>query len=607
MPEHDVNCSFVWANSSKQENEDNEIPCSEQGHGLLNIIDNAQKAPEANFILYLDRLNAGKTTYKPDIKLPKNVNFKSVDSLFTDCHGLMQENKVSGHGQLMKTMREIYDAEMKYGHPAFAGNVVKLLALYKGGMVSDIGVKYKGRTLEDINNFSKGKGLERSDRFVKDGNFVHFHSKGGDSRIIDSMKEMCTHYTTDCSELRTALEQRKPASDSQDDLKFYEDYKKTWENYKTTLDNNKKFDTSKNPLKGKLNFRSRKNTVTPEKFVRDAHEVVKHYKGNEQEFSSIERNAFCVMPQDYAYTIPLENYKNKLFSDDMDHNSYVNNKDFEWVHKMSHKSQGKVPLRPTVSSPTLQIPPTSSEQANDNLNSIPSLQQTASSPSLQIPSSSTDLTLDTGSPSESPPMLSAISTHMSSRGIHIPPSSQKAPNVAFRKLKALEPKSEIKLARLSQLLTHPYKNFDAVQKQIMNCKDDNEITNLHIAEVLKECKTSDGSIQYPKLIKKIENEENNNQSSTKKLDISPLSLGVNEPKPIEILGAEDAGDTNITTSTNSKLEHTGDTPPPPTYSESLPSQFSHHTNTTTTSSNVIEEESPSPTTNTTQKSKETAL
>ena len=216
--------SYVWVNNSAKENEPNEIPSFEEGHGLRNIIANANKTPNAKHVLYVDRLTNGETTFDANIKLPSNVEFKTVDSLFEECEALVKENKegfvkyiaeynktlgeayipeiddLDGE-KLIANMREIYNAEMQYGKPAFAGNAVKLLSVYKGEIMCDIGVGLKSKKIiNDLNNnllrntVTSFVGLDKLNS-ASTLQFLHV-PKINTNYLLQEINAFCERYTT---------------------------------------------------------------------------------------------------------------------------------------------------------------------------------------------------------------------------------------------------------------------------------------------------------------------------------------------------------------------------------------------------------------------------
>ena len=50
---------------------------------------------------------------------------------------------------------------MKFGKPAFAGNIVKLLISYKGDVVSDIGVGFGQKVCDKLLDYSKDHEQDR--------------------------------------------------------------------------------------------------------------------------------------------------------------------------------------------------------------------------------------------------------------------------------------------------------------------------------------------------------------------------------------------------------------------------------------------------------------
>ena len=183
--------SYIWVNRDK-ENKDNEIPCTnvdqtdqKKGQGMYSVINNALLDESIKHIIYLDRLNDGqsyidlneiskyefndkngKKNFKQQWQgtLPKNIEFRTVDSLFQEFQValLKEQNQKKSVWQkndkelnqanqsLLKSSNDIYLTEMEYGHPAFAGNILKCISLYVNGAFADFGVEFYSKTLETI-------------------------------------------------------------------------------------------------------------------------------------------------------------------------------------------------------------------------------------------------------------------------------------------------------------------------------------------------------------------------------------------------------------------------------------------------------------------------
>ncbi|EOX4259518.1 hypothetical protein ACPF3R_003371 [Vibrio cholerae] len=127
--------AYCWVNTKADKGTDNLIPCTEQEHGLLNVINNAKAVPEVNHVIYIDRRTEGKTTYNANIDIPSNVKFVRVDELLT--------KRNMSNPEVANKLKALYDTSIKYGSPAFAKNMVSLLALNAGDYFLDIGVSIK--------------------------------------------------------------------------------------------------------------------------------------------------------------------------------------------------------------------------------------------------------------------------------------------------------------------------------------------------------------------------------------------------------------------------------------------------------------------------------
>ncbi|MFZ3509335.1 hypothetical protein [Vibrio harveyi] len=144
--------AYCWVNTKAESGEDNVIPSVEKEHGLLNVISNAKVTPKVKHVIYVDRRTKGRTCYDSRVELPENVKFVSVDEL------LMKKNMTTP--AIAKKMTELYEASINYGSPAFAKNMVSLLALNAGDYFFDIGVSIKpdGNLAKHLNGESKFSG-----------------------------------------------------------------------------------------------------------------------------------------------------------------------------------------------------------------------------------------------------------------------------------------------------------------------------------------------------------------------------------------------------------------------------------------------------------------
>lgn len=306
MPQNTAQVSYVWVNNNAKKNETNEIPCTEEDHGLKNIIANAIKTPKAKHVLYLDRLTDGETTFDSSIKLPNNVEFKTVDSLFEDTSALMKENKVENHEQLIANMREIYEAEMKFGKPAFAGNVVKLLAIYRGGMVTDIGVGFGERVVNDLNNYERN--LRDATSIARIGTFQCMHLPHGSERVIEMMNILYSLYTTNYDGLDV------------------ENMKARQVNITFRIVGNRPISSDK---------------VSIEEFVKFA---IKEQKQNPQ-----------MKMQDHAYVRSLDNFSGAiLYQMPVKYIEYTED-DIKWTRKLTHIEQQESPSHLLISQKTAPL------------------------------------------------------------------------------------------------------------------------------------------------------------------------------------------------------------------------------------------------------------
>ncbi|MCG9611969.1 hypothetical protein L1D41_20220 [Vibrio harveyi] len=144
--------AYCWVNTKAESGEDNVIPSVEKEHGLLNVISNAKVTPKVKHVIYVDRRTKGRTCYDSRVELPENVKFVSVDELLT------KKNMTTP--AIAKKMTELYEASINYGSPAFAKNMVSLLALNAGDYFFDIGASIKpdGNLAKHLNGESKFSG-----------------------------------------------------------------------------------------------------------------------------------------------------------------------------------------------------------------------------------------------------------------------------------------------------------------------------------------------------------------------------------------------------------------------------------------------------------------
>lgn len=144
--------AYCWVNTKAESGEDNIIPSVEKEHGLLNVISNAKITPKVKHVIYVDRRTKGRTCYDSRVELPDNVKFVSVNEL------LKKKNMETP--VIAEKMTELYEASINYGSPAFAKNMVSLLALNAGDYFFDIGVSIKpdGNLAKHLNGESKFSG-----------------------------------------------------------------------------------------------------------------------------------------------------------------------------------------------------------------------------------------------------------------------------------------------------------------------------------------------------------------------------------------------------------------------------------------------------------------
>lgn len=135
--------SYVWVTKGDS------IPHEEKTHGLLNIINTAKQNPDSTINVYIDsEQNQISYTLPANINQPKNIKFIKVSELIEQCKIKAKYKKEDS--DVIDDAYKLYLLEMEHGHPAYAGNFIKLLALYRGGIVSDIGVVYDEKTFSDL-------------------------------------------------------------------------------------------------------------------------------------------------------------------------------------------------------------------------------------------------------------------------------------------------------------------------------------------------------------------------------------------------------------------------------------------------------------------------
>ena len=150
--------SYVWVTKGDS------IPHKEKTHGMLNIVNTAQKNPNSQINVYVDSEKKQISyTLPPNIDKPKNIKFIPVSHLVTECIIKALENK--HNPKFIDDSYQLYLLEMKDGHPAYAGNFIKLLALYKGGFVSDIGVIYDREMFLGVKNIGENY---KPEKFIDD-------------------------------------------------------------------------------------------------------------------------------------------------------------------------------------------------------------------------------------------------------------------------------------------------------------------------------------------------------------------------------------------------------------------------------------------------------
>ncbi|WP_227741135.1 MULTISPECIES: hypothetical protein [Vibrio] len=174
--------AYCWVNTKAESGEDNIIPSVEKEHGLLNVISNAKITPKVKHIIYVDRRTKGRTCYDSRVELPDNVKFVSVDELLS--------KKNIATPVIAKKVTELYEASINHGSPAFAKNMVSLLALNAGDYFFDIGVSIKpdGNLVKHLNGESKFSGGA-----VGNGSYLMGgHDKEDIETVVEYLYEMYT-------------------------------------------------------------------------------------------------------------------------------------------------------------------------------------------------------------------------------------------------------------------------------------------------------------------------------------------------------------------------------------------------------------------------------
>lgn len=161
--------SYAWVNNLAEANVDFPLPATNQDHGLMNVINNAKVTPNVIHVIYVDRRTAGIIT-SPVSVMPDNVVIAPAKFLFnrfdetidganirSKLTALKLRQKIPLLGNKLDIahqikeyefvlgashkMQELYQAELMYGKPAFAKNILSLMAISNGGYFFDIGVK----------------------------------------------------------------------------------------------------------------------------------------------------------------------------------------------------------------------------------------------------------------------------------------------------------------------------------------------------------------------------------------------------------------------------------------------------------------------------------
>ncbi len=179
------NISYVWVTKGDS------IPHTEKTHGMLNIINTAQQNRNSKINVYIDsEENQISYTLPPNIEQPKNIKFIPVSHLAKECINKAQKN--NHNPKFIDEAYQLYLLEMEHGHPAYAGNFIKLLALYKGGIVSDIGLIYNEKIFLDI----QGKIKTNGEKFHSATPPVLFWSSDKQSNsVLTAIKTINSGYT----------------------------------------------------------------------------------------------------------------------------------------------------------------------------------------------------------------------------------------------------------------------------------------------------------------------------------------------------------------------------------------------------------------------------
>ena len=134
---------------------------------MINVISNAKSTPDVRHIIYVDRRTAGSIT-SPDFDMPGNVVIAPVSYLFKSFEGAIDRFEIKGKMAVLRIkslllgnnldvrhrlnqlefmleapnkMQALYQAELLYGKPAFAKNILSLVSIGTGAYFFDIGVK----------------------------------------------------------------------------------------------------------------------------------------------------------------------------------------------------------------------------------------------------------------------------------------------------------------------------------------------------------------------------------------------------------------------------------------------------------------------------------
>jgi hypothetical protein len=178
--------SYVWVTKGDS------IPHTEKTYGILNIINTAQQNLDSQINVYVDSEQKQISyTLSPNIEQPKNIKFIPVLHLVEECKNKALKNK--HNSKFIDEAYQLYLLEMAHGHPAYAGNFIKLLALYKGGFVSDIGVIYGENIFLDI----QGNGMIKTndDKFHSATPPVLFWSSDNEiNSVLQAIKDINSSY-----------------------------------------------------------------------------------------------------------------------------------------------------------------------------------------------------------------------------------------------------------------------------------------------------------------------------------------------------------------------------------------------------------------------------